>query len=569
LRAALLLLASSLLASPALSREIMVRMEHDAQVVTPVNWARVATPKPSDTTKLMFVLKTDSEARDKLENIFWAVSDPQNPEYGNHLTVDEITAITQPSQESRSKVVEYLVANGVERDTITISRNGNLVSARVAIRDAEEMLSTKFSIFQHNERMSKFVVRADSDYHLPASIADSVAFVENVIRFPSVPSVNKVEVEADATLGADSQFSACGRACSGMVTPEVLKARYSLGNAPTTVTGGNSVAVAEFQGEYWIPSDLTHFASTCQTAPFTVNSTTGGNHASKCSGWFADCTESMLDVEYLGAIAEPIPMDVIYSDSYNLLDWVESVASDDDTALIHSVSYGNDEAQQTGSAFMESVNTEFMKMGARGISIMVASGDQGVWGREGHGSKFHPDFPGGSPYVTAVGGTNFVKKSVIGDEEAWSSSGGGFSDEFARPSFQDAAVKEYLATANLPNTKYFTATGRGYPDISALGGQTNPYCVLVDGSWGGVAGTSASCPVAAGVFSKLNEVRMAAGGKPLGFLNPFIYQNPSGFNDVKSGKNNDGRGAGFDATKGWDPATGLGTPNFEALAKVV
>lgn len=83
---------------------------------------------------------------------------------------------------------------------------------------------------------------------------------------------------------------------------------------------------------------------------------------------------------------------------------------------------------------MDRVNAEFQKLGSRGVSILFASGDQGVWGREGaFGGKFHPDFPSGSPYVTAVGGTDLKVKSVIGEETAWTGSGGGFSDAFPIP----------------------------------------------------------------------------------------------------------------------------------------
>merc|ERR1712224_662691 len=112
-------------------------------------------------------------------------------------------------------------------------------------------------------------------------------------------------------------------------------------------------------------------------------------------------------------------------------------------------------------------------------------------------------------------------------------------------------------------------TGRGYPDIAALGGQKAPYCVATGGRFAGVAGTSASCPVAAGVFAKLNGLRLSNGKAPLGFLNPFIYQNAASFQDVTSGINGGGRKLGFKAIKGWDAATGWGTPDYEALAKVV
>ena len=97
----------------------------------------------------------------------------------------------------------------------------------------------------------------------------------------------------------------------------------------------------------------------------------------------------------------------------------------------------------------------------------------------------------------------------------------------------------------------------------------NAYCIAVSKALAGVAGTSASCPVVAGVFGKLNELRLAAGKPPMGFLNPFIYQNPTGFNDVTQGNNHGAGLHGFEAIKGWDPATGMGTPNYEALSKLV
>lgn len=101
--------------------------------------------------------------------------------------------------------------------------------------------------------------------------------------------------------------------------------------------------------------------------------------------------------------------------------------------MVMSVSYGNDEAQQTSRAYMQQCNTQFQKMGAAGISVLFASGDQGVLGRSGAGPHYHPDFPAASPYITAVGGTDFAEKGTIGPEKAWTQGGGGFSDTFPIP----------------------------------------------------------------------------------------------------------------------------------------
>lgn len=101
--------------------------------------------------------------------------------------------------------------------------------------------------------------------------------------------------------------------------------------------------------------------------------------------------------------------------------------------------------------------------------------------------------------------------------------------------------------------------------MAALGGQKTSYCVQA-GRFEGVAGTSASCPVVAGIFARLNGLRLAAGKPAMGFLNPFIYQNPTAFFDVKHGVNKDSSKYGFTAVEGWDAATGFGTPNYVALA---
>jgi len=285
--------------------------------------------------------------------------------------------------------------------------------------------------------------------------------------------------------------------------------------------------------------------------------------------------ESELDIQYIKGIADEIPLTVVYNEQYSLLDWTNQVTSLANTPHVHSVSYGNDEAQQTSAEYMKSCNTAFMKAGTLGLSILFASGDQGVCGREGCGifkTKFKPDFPGGSPYVTVVGGTDFVTKSVIGDEMAWKDGGGGFSDTFDMPDYQKTQVAAYLANADakLPSSSYYNAKGRAYPDVAALAGQQNSYCVATSGRFSGVAGTSAACPVVSGIFAKLNGVRLAKGGKPLGFLNPFIYQNGGAFNDVTQGKiTGNMKGNGFTAVKGWDAATGFGTPNYTALAKLV
>jgi tripeptidyl-peptidase-1 len=447
-----------------------------------------------------------------------------------------------------------------------------MVQVKMPVSVAESMLQTEFASFRSAVVKEIVILRVTKPYSLPANIAEVVALVDNVLRFPSVDR-KQIDVPQAA---ADSEFSSCGTQCQGFTTPAVLESAYSYSRL-SKFTPGNSVAVAEFQYQYYDNTDIEAFSEACDVK-VTIAETIGGNKEFICTG-IGGCVEALLDIEYIGAVSNPIPLTIIYQADYSLLDWVNSIISMDNPPLVHSVSYGNDEVQQTSAQYMETCNTQFQVAGAMGLTIVFASGDMGVWGRTGVGATFHPDFPAGSPYITAVGGTDFQQKSTIGNETTWSCGGGGFSDEFAQPSWQAAQVQGYFAAANaagvLPPSSRYNENGRGYPDISALGGQVNAYCVAIrGGQFAGVAGTSASAPVVAGIIALLNDVRLSKGEPPLGFINPWLYSvaGPAGcFNDINDGsKNNCYAGSdGFAALPGWDPATGYGSPNFKCLSALM
>ena len=110
-----------------------------------------------------------------------------------------------------------------------------------------------------------------------------------------------------------------------------------------------------------------------------------------------------------------------------------------------------------------------------------------------------------------------------------------------------------------------TRTVRGYPDVSVNGAN---YLVAVNGALTHVSGTSASSPTFGSIITLINQERAAVGKGFVGFINPTIYQNPDAFHDITSG-NNPGCGTdGFTAVPGWDPVTGLGTPNYPKLLNI-
>ena len=129
--------------------------------------------------------------------------------------------------------------------------------------------------------------------------------------------------------------------------------------------------------------------------------------------------------------------------------------------------------------------------------------------------------------LTSVGATTGIT------ETAASFSSGGFSNYFGIPDFQSSAVSTYLSALGSTNSGKYNASGRGYPDVSTQGVN---FEIVVDGSVEGVDGTSCASPTFASIIALVNDRLIAAGKSPLGFLNPFLYANPSAFNDVTSGE---------------------------------
>jgi kumamolisin len=188
------------------------------------------------------------------------------------------------------------------------------------------------------------------------------------------------------------------------------------------------------------------------------------------------------------------------------------------------------------------------------VTITVASGDDGSTdGVTGGGNNV--DFPASSPHVLACGGTKLVASgSTITSETAWNelsanegATGGGVSTLFALPTWQ--------ASSKVP-APTTSSGGRGVPDVAGDADPATGYTVRVDGATSTIGGTSAVAPLWAGLIALAN----AAHGQDAGFVNPTLYGDPKALRDITSGNN-----GAFTAGQGWDPCTGLGSPNGAAV----
>jgi tripeptidyl-peptidase-1 len=255
---------------------------------------------------------------------------------------------------------------------------------------------------------------------------------------------------------------------------------------------------------------------------------------------------------------------------------------DPNPPLVNSASFVSEEDSHPVSD-LDTFNTEAMKLGLRGVTLVSGSGDQGVTGPNNTiaGCGYTPLFPTTCPYVVSVGGTQGQEEVVCqANKRGIITSGGGFSNYYPQPSYQTENVQQYFAQTSpysdpsVPSQTY-NRSNRGYPDVSA---QAVFYSVMIGGVNLNVAiaGTSASTPVVAGMFSLINAARKIAGQSPLGFVQPLLYSQGAAFmKDIVIGNNSCLAVTdilaealccpvqGYTAQPGWDPTTGLGSINFQ------
>ena len=202
-----------------------------------------------------------------------------------------------------------------------------------------------------------------------------------------------------------------------------------------------------------------------------------------------------------------------------------------------------------------------------GMTFFEGSGDNGATDYANlQATKLSPvattNFAPDDPWITGVGGTSLLRQGSGDAEVAWPMSGGGFSQFFSEPSYQKS----------LPASMQALLKGRrGVPDISGDADPLTGLAFYEAGIWGLTGGTSASTPLWAALMAIADQMA----GKGLGFINAALYQLAASsryaadFHDITQGNNsNHTQGVnvpGYTATIGWDPITGLGSPDAENL----
>jgi kumamolisin len=327
---------------------------------------------------------------------------------------------------------------------------------------------------------------------------------------------------------------------------------------PSKLDGsGQCIGIIELGGGFRT-GDIQAYFSQLGLKPPTVVAVSvdhTNNHPTVSSG---DDGEVMLDIEVAGAIAPGAKYAVYFAPNTDqgFIDAITTAVHDTtNRPSILSISWGGPEASWT-AASQQTMDQAFQAAAALGISVYCASGDSG----SGDGDPGNNvDFPASSPNVTGCGGTHItqsggaITQEVVWNDPGGGATGGGQSTVFGLPPWQTDAVK----------TQQPAFTNRGVPDVAGDASPDSGYIVRVDGQTLVFGGTSAVAPLWAGLTALLNQSL----GKSIGFINPTIYglaSSSGAFHDITAGSN-----GAYNAGAGWDPCTGLGSPDGSRLLKAL
>ena len=350
-----------------------------------------------------------------------------------------------------------------------------------------------------------------------------------------------------------------------------LSTAYAAGGL---IGGGAGITVATVQFDNWFPSDATTYASAAgiPLGASQITTVTMPGSISVPDGSGGD-QEVALDVEALLASAPKAAQRVYVAPNseagaiavYNKI--ADDVAAGQ--VQVVSTSWGACEPRYSAT-LLPQMATTIDRLVASGATMFAASGDNGAYdcADEAHpDGRLAVDFPASLPSVVAVGGTRLTRSSIgVYTETGWGpaptktaatiypgkGSGGGTSGVFGRPAYQSSVG--------------VSGAGRAVPDVSALADASSGFRAYSSSSggdgWHLFGGTSLSSPMWAGYLASALSTDGRTSG--LGDIHTALYAAPSAFRDVTIGSNGN-----YVAGAGYDRVTGLGSPQWTALASAL
>jgi hypothetical protein len=502
------------------------------------------------------------------------VSTPGTPLYRHYLAKGQFASTFGPATASVNAVRDELSAEGVKVGALT---DGLILHVAATVGQVDKA----FGADMHSIRSAtgQTVMVNDATVTLPANIASTIQGVvglnglnhyESQVAGASVPG--RSGIMPTIAGGGPSPCSAAGG--HGYTAANISQA-YDMNPLYAAGDYGAGQSVDLYELAPFESSDISSYQACYGTSvPIKVHTVDGGSIGPPTQGASA---EDEVDIEDVIGLAPKLAAVHVYegpNTGGGIIDTYAAIAAANDAKVISSSWMGCETTSNyTGEEpFLQ-------QMAVQGQSFFNASGDSGSENCK-HGVLGVTD-PGSQVYVTGVGGTNLNSvnnpPASRPSETAWEGSGGGISQVWTMPSWQLTSVPgvKNPYTSGAPCGAAKGKYCREMPDVSADAGSS--YAMITGGpvgSWGSWIGTSLASPTWAAITALIDDSTAKCRTSAVGFLDPALYKlagsTPADFNDITVGNNAHGdpllKGK-YPATKGYDLATGLGTPEAANLAQ--
>jgi subtilase family serine protease len=523
--------------------------------------------------RMILTLLPDATQQEALSQFVASQNDSQSPYYHQWLTPEQFAERFGVSDSDTAQIVAWLQGHGMEVEEVSAGRRSIIFSGTAA------QVQAAFHTQIHSYNIGGQVHHANaSEPQIPAALAQVVGGLVSLHDFHSDSLHSFVKKASPAFTSGGGHY----------LSPADFATIYDLGPLYQQSISGSGQSIAIVGRTNINISDVrqfrTSFGLPANDPQIIVNGTNPGIVSS------GEETEADLDVEWSGAVAKNATIKFVVSQSTSSTDGVDLSAEyivNHNIAPVMSTSFGLCEnwLGSTGNTFLNSL---WQQAAVEGITALVSSGDNGaagcdsasastaVYGRAVNGIC-------STPYSVCVGGTEFNDRAnpslywsssnaaatqasalsyipeVVWNESSsgglWAS-GGGMSTLYGKPAWQSGT--------GVP------ADGkRDVPDVSLTAAGHDGYLIVQNGGLYVVGGTSAASPSFAGIMALVEQNSANRQGN----ADPVLYalasrQRTGGaavFHDITVGNNSVPGQTGFNATAGYDQATGLGSVDAAVL----
>ncbi len=476
---------------------------------------------PDERIEVTLIMRSESVGAQ-----FAAIDNAEDTNYKSfrehkYLSRQEFAEAGTPSQDTITKIKNFALSRGLTVDQIRPDSNAIVLSG--SPKALSNAFGTKLMLYNSPEGTYRGYI---GDLSVPSELAPLIL---GVFGLDNRPIAHPYYISSEKSSGIT-------------YTPQQIARLYDF---PEGLDGnGQCIAVIELGGSYSIEDLESYFKwLKIPTPEITVIPVDG---AIGVPGTDAD-GEVLLDIDMAGGVAPGAKIAIYMAPNTDrgFIDAVNAAVHDPiNKPSVISISWGDAECNLTPS-FTDAMDQVFQSAAVMGVTVFSASGDDGS--SDGvRDNLSHADYPASSRFVTGCGGTRFLPTGeAVWNDGPDSATGGGISDIFPMPMWQG---NDGIPTSANPGGHF----GRGVPDIAGNADPDAGYILLFRGKPVVFGGTSAVAPLYAGLTALINQ-RL---NRPVGFLNPSLYAltNSNVFNDITLGNN-----GAYQAVKGWDACTGLGS----------